>query len=103
MRIPEIRNHLLVMADDLDQMAVNLALDADELRAKAHAIREHVRQLHRRKSDKAPKDSDPMTPALRRKIVGYAAAHPYATQAAMARRFNVNIGRISETLKGVRT
>ena len=102
MRIPEIRKRLTEVADDLERTAETLEAEAADLRDRAALLRHYEGQMYRRSFPRAPNDSPPLTPALKRRIKAYAAAHPYATQSAMAKRFNVNAGRISETLKGVR-
>lgn len=103
MRIPEIRDRLTVLAEDMRQMALNLALDADELQTKARQIEQYVAEMHRRRTKgRAPRSSAELTPALKRQIIAYAKAHPRTAQAKIAEVFNVNIGRVSETLSGVR-
>jgi len=43
-----------------------------------------------------------MTPALRQKIKTFAKANPTFSQMQIAEKFNVNSGRVSETLRGKR-
>lgn len=51
---------------------------------------------------KAPTASQPMTDHLRAQIRAYAAQNADATQAEIGRQFNVNPGRVSEALRGLR-
>lgn len=103
MRIPEIRDRLTVLAEDMRQMAINLAMDADELQTKARQIEQYVAELHRRRSKgRAPRSSAELTPALKREIIAYAKAHPRTGYKKLSDLFNVNIGRVSETLRGKR-
>ena len=60
-------------------------------------------QLYRRSSEKRAKQvSQPMTPQLRRAIVAYKVAHPDVPYSTVANVFNVNPGRVSESLHGKR-
>ena len=103
MRIPEVRDQLAVMADDLMKMAWNLALDADELQGKAQQLRGYIAELKRRGgATKAAPTSAKLTATLKREIIAYAKAHPRMGQKRIAETFNVNIGRVSETLRGKR-
>ena len=85
MTIPEIRDRLIELAD-------------------AHGIaelRELASGLHRRRARrKAPVRSRPITAALAASIRAAAAADPKAAQHAIATRFGVNQGRVSEALSG---
>lgn len=58
--------------------------------------------LHRRPPSRrrAPPSSVPMTAALAIDIRAYAATRPSLSQAAIARVFKVNPGRVSEALAG---
>ena len=81
---------------------------ADRLREKAAehsdpelvALADHLRR--RRPVRRAKPTSKPMTPDLEAKIVAYAKPNPALTYAAISRVFSVNIGRISEALRGFR-
>lgn len=91
MRIPELREQMLSMADQIAPWAFGLA----------SVIREWERELHRRapvrrvvSERKTPPDPD----ALRR----YAAAYQDETYMDIATRFNCSIGRVSEALAGFR-
>lgn len=88
MRIPEIRDRLLQIAD-------------------MHRIPEIERldhQLTRRAPKrKAPKSSDAMTDEKAAGIRKFAQDNPTMTQVEIGRHFNVNQGRVSEALRGFRT
>jgi hypothetical protein len=58
--------------------------------------------LKRRPSDRYPANSNPSTPELRHHIRQMRSNNPRMSQAAIARAFNVNPGRVSEALKGWR-
>lgn len=89
MRIPEVQKRLRELAvRHSDPELADLA---------GHLSR------RRRRRAAAPPDSKPMTPVLRAQIQAFALANPLMTQAAIASRFNVNPGRVSEALIGVRT
>ncbi len=60
-------------------------------------------ELDRRKPVKrAATTSAPMTEKLRAEIRAYASKNPDLSQVDIAHRFNVNPGRVSEALRGVR-
>lgn len=87
MKIPEIRDRLLEKAAEYN--------DAELLRL--------ANELNRRSPLKrAAPNSKKITPDLRAAIVAYARAHDDAPQANIARVFNVNPGRVSESLRGYR-
>lgn len=102
MRIPEIRNHLAAMAENLEAMAVDLAGDAADLQAKARHLRLCIEELHRRPAVKTAVKSKTMTPTMARKIRAYVKAHPGLSRAEVARRFGVNSGRVTEAVRGKR-
>jgi len=52
---------------------------------------------------RAPATSTPMTPELADEIREFAAANPGMSHQEMAVVFNVNLGRVSESLSGKRT
>ena len=81
MRIPEIR-------DELSEIASRLAV--------------LVKELERRRGQRAPRNSTPMTDKLAVAIRAYKRANPDATQVDIGRRFNINQGRVSEALRGKR-
>lgn len=58
--------------------------------------------MKRRRSEKAPVTSAPMTDELRDQIRLYKEAKPSLSQAEIGRVFNVNPGRVSEALRGKR-
>lgn len=87
MRVPEVQKRLIQIAGE---KGIPELLDL-------------AGHLSRRKPKrKAPPASAPMTDSLRASIRAYAAANPDATQATVGRKFNVNPGRVSEVLRGLR-
>lgn len=87
MRLPEVAARLRVLAG-------------------AHAIPELMTladEIRRRPASRAPNSSATMTPALKAQIVAHAAANPAMTQAQIGRVFNVNPGRVSVALRGLRS
>lgn len=88
MTIPEIRDRLHVLADELR---------CEELHHLAEATR------RRRPTRVAPVKSRPIDPAVRKEMRAYAAAHPDAHQRDIGQLFNLNAGRVSESLRGKRT
>lgn len=87
MRIPEIQTRLHELAVQLG--CAELSTLANEL-------------SRRRSPRRAAVNSQPMTPELKDAIRAYHRAHPQAAQTDIARVFNVNPGRVSEALRGVR-
>lgn len=87
MRIPEVQEQLRAIAAEYADSRLEAL--ADEL----------SRRPARRR---APSTSNPMTRQLRLEIRRYAEANPTASQSDIARAFNVNPGRVSETLRGFR-
>jgi hypothetical protein len=63
---------------------------------------ELAEETKRRSSPRAPNSSTPMTPELGDEIREYSEANPAEAQHIVAGKFNVNPGRISETLHGKR-
>lgn len=88
MKIPEIRERLHALADELDV-------------AELHQLAEATRR--RRPVRKAPVKSRPVDPAVKVQMRAYAASHPDAQQREIGQTFNLNAGRVSETLAGKRT
>jgi hypothetical protein len=87
MRLPEVASRLRELAIDLD---------CNELTDLANEIgRRSPRQ-------RAPTTSAPITDALKAQIRAMKAAEPHLSQAEIGRRFNLNPGRVSETLRGKR-
>lgn len=92
MTIPEVRAALaeLIECFDVDR----------KTRARLDNL---VEQLCRRPAvTRAPVTSRPTSPLLRAAIRAFHAAHPDATQHAIATVFHVNAGRVSEALAGKR-
>jgi transcriptional regulator with XRE-family HTH domain len=88
MRLPEV-------AERLRQLAIKLG--CDELNDLADEIgRRPIRQ-------RAPTTSARMTSAVRAQIKAMKAAEPDLSQHEIARRLNLNPGRVSETLRGKRS
>nr|WP_278374552.1 winged helix-turn-helix transcriptional regulator [Brucella anthropi] len=87
MRIPQIRERIIQIAH---------ATHNQELESLANKLtrRSAVRKV-------GPK-SRRMTLELKRDIINYAKANPDAAQTEIAHFFNVNPGRVSEALRGVR-
>ncbi len=87
MRIPEIRDRLLEIAN---------STGIREIEALAN-------KLKRRPSKRrAQPVSRVMTPELKQEIREYYKANPGAAQTEIAKLFNVNQGRVSEALRGIR-
>lgn len=82
MRIPEIQNQLR-------ELSQTIALLAEELSRRPPIKR-------------APVTSDPVAPELRRAVRRHSRANPKESYASIARRFNINPGRVSEILAGKR-
>jgi hypothetical protein len=59
-------------------------------------------ELRRRSGSRAPAASTTMNPELEEEIRDYAEANPDLPQHTVAEKFNVNPGRVSETLRGKR-
>lgn len=87
MRIPEIRDRLKEIAAESGNSEI--ASLADEL-------------TRRPARKRAPNESAPFTEELAREIRKYAASHPNMSQAAVAKVFRVNPGRVSEATRGYR-
>jgi hypothetical protein len=87
MRVSDVQRRLRQLSDDRNIPELSELAD----------------HLSRRRPDRvAPIKSATMTDSLRRDIRAYAAANPTASQMEIGRKFNVNPGRISEALRGVR-
>lgn len=93
MRMPEIREELL-----------NIANDTRLPHEVKHRLR-HLADETKRRSSRGlkPYNAVPITPELAREIRNYHVDHPWTSQAEIAKRFNVNQGRVSEILHGKRT
>lgn len=88
MAMADIRKEIIQIADRHPQPDEGARL---RLLAEATRRRPAVRR--------APRRSRSMTDILGRQIAEYAADHPHDTMMEIARRFAVNIGRVSEALK----
>lgn len=88
MTIPEIRDRLHVLADEHG---------IEELHKLAEATR------RRRAVRRAPVKSRPLDPQTAAAVRAYLAAHPNAHQRDVGQMFNLNAGRVSESLRGKRT
>jgi hypothetical protein len=94
MTIPECRDALLAIANSLAIKGL-----ADEARGLRLIVNEMTRRPAIRKT--VPK-SMPMTPDVRDAIRAYARAHPDASNQEIGNVFQVNTGRVSESLAGFR-
>lgn len=88
MRLPEIQARLRELA---------LQLECDELNDLADEIG------RRPAGQRAPRTSAPMTDELAAKIKAMKKAEPHLPHTEIAKRLNINPGRVSETLKGKRS
>ena len=87
MKIPEIRERLFEKAVEYnDNELLDLAVEL----------------CRRSPKKRAAKHSKKMTKELREAIVAYARAHEDVSQTNIARVFDVNAGRVSESLRGYR-
>lgn len=82
MRIPEIQERMRELSEELAYLAGELSRRTSDSRASRH--------------------STPMTEELREKIIEAYEANPQLPLARIAAAFNVNPGRVSETLRGFR-
>jgi hypothetical protein len=99
MRIPEVRERLLVLADELEAPGL-VPMSNHEV---AVQIKLLVLELFRRAyKRKAPDQSLPMTPALRLALRNDAMLHPDDTYQTIAERHGVSAGRVSEAVAGKR-
>jgi len=94
MRIPEVADRIRGIAEEIKgdhpDISVELMKLADELRRRPPVPR-------------APATSTQMTPELAEEIREFAEANPGLSHQAIAEKFNVNHGRVSEAIKGKRT
>jgi hypothetical protein len=96
MRIPEIRAHLAIIADYLEENH-RLLTTATQIRNLSH-------ELKRRPSSKTDRRvSVPLTPKVRAKIIQMRHDLPGISQMEIASFVGVNPGRVSEVLRGFRT
>jgi hypothetical protein len=80
---------------------------ADAIEANCPSVAEELRslagELKRRPSNvRSPQTSTHITPRLIFEIQQFADANPYLSHQAIAKKFNVNQGRVSEALRGKR-
>ena len=92
------RGLLRVCIDTLNQDVRVVVMHAAVLKQ----LEEIYRQLRNRTSPRAPNTSDTMTPQMARDIRRFHAANPDLTYHEIAVKFNVQIGRISEAIRGKR-
>lgn len=98
MKIPEIRDRLQAIADELSGQSQARMLDDI-----AADIRVIIRQLHRRPAVcRGHKISLPITAERKAAIVADWEANPNQTFALIAQRHGVNPGRVSEAVRGKR-
>lgn len=92
--IPELREELLNMANDLRVEGASY---------QAGKLKRIVKQLYRRKSvRKAAIESAKFTPELKAQVITYANNHPHVSYIKIANRYNISTGRVSEALAGKR-
>jgi hypothetical protein len=93
MRVPEVAARMRNIAEDIrgqfPPIAEELAALADELKRRPRSIRSAITSVH-------------ITPKLLNEIRQYAEDNPHFSHQAIARKFNVNPGRVSEALRGKR-
>lgn len=89
MKLPEVRDALHEIAGDLISVAEKIKRLAEETRK---------RPAHR----KAPAKARPISQELEESIMEFARQNPKASQFEIGKRFGVNQGRVSETLRGKR-
>jgi hypothetical protein len=71
--------------------------------SEADELVELADELKRRSGSRAAPTSTTMTPELAQEIRDYVKMHPGLSQQAVAEKFKVNHGRVSEALRGKRT
>lgn len=91
MRLPEVADALVEVAGDKRM--------PPDLRDRIITL---TKEMRRRSGPRRPIQSATITPALIAQIRAYYTANRHLTQAAIARHFNVNPGRVSEAIKGKR-
>ena len=93
MKIPEVAGRIREIAE---KIKTSRPVEADELMQLADELK------RRPPGPRAPVESTPMTPELAQEIREYAEAHPGMSHQAIAEKFNVNHGRVSEAIRGKR-
>lgn len=92
MRLPEVRDEFMVIAERLDNMGLGMTADR---------VRYLVRQMHRRSPVRRARSTTPHIPP--RIIRYYARMHPTLGYMEIAAMAGTNIGRVSEALAGKRS
>jgi hypothetical protein len=100
MRIPDVRRKLSEIANDLRTEKVTA-------HSAARSIDAIVTELWRKSPRKRPPGTPArvrarMTPELKLEIKAYAKVHKKSDLQSIANHFNVNPGRVSEVLSGMR-
>lgn len=89
MRLPEVQAELIKVAKQITKLNKR--------------IRELSSHIARRRPVKvAPRSSAKVTPAIVEGVKLLATQHPDWTQAKIGKKFNINVGRVSEILRGKR-
>lgn len=87
MRVPDVQKRLRVLAEEHNLPELN-------------KLASHLNR--RRPRNRAPAVSRRITEDLRAEIRAVALSNPTLTQVEIGRRFNVNPGRVSEAVRGLR-
>ncbi|RVA09405.1 hypothetical protein EN932_22800 [Mesorhizobium sp. M7A.F.Ca.US.002.01.1.1] len=93
--IPQARQELLVLADDLEGYGMPTSASTIMDIVEGYLTRRSPRRVARRVSA-------PMTAELAERIRKFAQAAPHLAQTEIAKAFQVNPGRVSEALAGQR-
>jgi hypothetical protein len=93
MKLPDVAKRLREIAELIE----------DDYQAESAELFELAAEIKRRSGPRAPASSTPMTPELAEEIKEYAEANPGMPYQDIAVVFNVNLGRVSEAIKGKRT
>lgn len=93
--IPEIRELIAELTEESKRLARRQLYIATKINQLAEDTR-------RRSYDRAPVTSRRVTPGVHASVRAMALAHPDAPQQALAEAHGINIGRISEILRGKR-
>lgn len=101
MKIPEVRNELMNIMHDLDDLSTHVRINLNSLCDRIVTINT---ELKRRTSKKRTNEkfSNAITGDLAQCIKEFAQKYPNISQTVIARAFNVNAGRVSEVLHGKR-
>lgn len=89
MKIPEIREELLILSAELAALSARMEALVEEMKRRPLIKRAAVTSV-------------PFTPALAAQIRAYATANPSLSQTSIGFKFNVNPGRVSQALRGLR-